>query len=527
MHDTNEIAWLARSLAVVANRERNILRMTSDPRHDGLLQLQQAAVRIFTARVTQVFAHRGGVGRRLAKALRHTPADLRVTRRARRQALHRFLRLAAVRTVRKQFAADGLGSVVMPTLRRAVQSVSEHDVPRSLSDLFARSGSLPASPDALLHPTGVEDRGLTPTAAFALRAALLNSGEDDGDVPQLCGDHYGDFVASQREASFRNNATMEGDLLYDLLWQAAPDQRPCAPQLAPTITPIPLDGADPGPHSVLLDEADTPDTGKDVAVGPDGELFIADAAAQVVRRYGPNGEPRGVIGGPDAADGGFVTPVGVAVAADGHVFVSDFDADRVDRFSADGHFERSWGSTGSGPGQFRHPTGVAIAPNGDVIVVDEVNERLERFAPDGTLMSVIQAPAAPAAGHLYLPRGIAIAPDGTIAVADKDGARVVLFSPNGSVVGETAPSDSSGDPSPIGLYEPYDVAFDRLGRIWVADQAGGQLVRLDSLDRVGTRITSLGPAPADVLTPIAVTVRGDELLTLDGASGELFASPVR
>ena len=83
-----------------------------------------------------------------------------------------------------------------------------------------------------------------------------------------------------------------------------------------------------------------------------------------------------VAGGPVMADeppvfilswpGGFGGCVDVAVGPDGSVYLTGWLGHRVKRFTGEGVLIDEWGSYGSGPGEFGGPAGLAGSRSGDV-----------------------------------------------------------------------------------------------------------------------------------------------------------------
>ena len=125
----------------------------------------------------------------------------------------------------------------------------------------------------------------------------------------------------------------------------------------------------------------------DVALGPDGTLFVADGYADRIQSFAPDGAFVRKWGGPFAMNifgpfnGWFATVTGVAIGPDGNVFVADFYNDRIQRFAPDGTFLVVFGSPGTGPGQFRHPIAISVSEDGEVFAVDFLNNRVEKWRP--------------------------------------------------------------------------------------------------------------------------------------------------
>src|SRR6266849_4715689 len=101
-------------------------------------------------------------------------------------------------------------------------------------------------------------------------------------------------------------------------------------------------------------------------------VVVFDAAGRIVRELGRRDTP--------AEEAPFNHPADVAVAPDGTVFVADgYGNSRVHAFSTDGKHLRSWGSHGLGAGEFRVPHGIAVDSAHRVYVTDRENDRVQIF----------------------------------------------------------------------------------------------------------------------------------------------------
>jgi sugar lactone lactonase YvrE len=164
-----------------------------------------------------------------------------------------------------------------------------------------------------------------------------------------------------------------------------------------------------------------------IAIGPDDMVYTVDDGDHTVRKFTPEGKQLMKIGTPGKASdtgydgkshasvkrGGppFNRPTDVAVAPDGELYVTDgYGNARVHRFTADGTLIQSWGEPGAGPGQFRLPHGIGISPDNRVFVTDRENDRIHIYSRDGEPLDMWN--------HVQRPTDISFDGDGRIYVSE-------------------------------------------------------------------------------------------------------------
>ena len=190
-----------------------------------------------------------------------------------------------------------------------------------------------------------------------------------------------------------------------------------------------------------------------VALGTDGSLYIADSGFNRVRKIGPKGIITTIAGGDRSGyfgDGGpairagLSNPSDVAVGPDGNIYIADTDNHRIRKITANGiittvagtGFE-GYSSGGAFPGlatqaMLRSPQEIAVADDGTIYIADTGNHRVRRVDPKGRITTIAGTPWEGFAGdgglavmaRLNEPRGIAVAPDGAIYVADTGNNRI-------------------------------------------------------------------------------------------------------
>jgi len=245
-----------------------------------------------------------------------------------------------------------------------------------------------------------------------------------------------------------------------------------------------------------------------VALGPNGLLYVVDAAACKVVAFRPDGTVAQQWGRKGGGDGEFNEPWGVAVAPNGDVYVADTWNHRIQKFDSTGRFIAKWGTfadvkgqLGAQPGAFWGPRAVAIAPNGDVLVTDTGNKRVQVFNSEGRFISMFGGDGTEP-GKMKEPVGIAVDSKGNIYVADTWNRRIQKF-------------DSAGRPLaqfPVPAWDsqsivnkPY-LAVDREGRILYTEPEKHRFVVISSSGQEEGSKGTLGSDPSSFNIPTGIAV---------------------
>ena len=201
-----------------------------------------------------------------------------------------------------------------------------------------------------------------------------------------------------------------------------------------------------------------------IDVDAEGFVWITDRTDQMVYKFTMEGQQllalgtKGVAGDNDSTDA-FNRPSDVAVAPNGDIFVADgYGNSRVVHFSNDGRFIKIIGGTrGTGPGEFDLPHGVAFDSRGRLIVLDRQNTtktpRIQVFDQDGQFIEQWTDLG------LLQPSGLAISKDDTVYVGETDGEKVTMVK-DGIVIGVVGGLESRA----------HNINLDRgTGALYVAD----------------------------------------------------------
>ena len=240
-----------------------------------------------------------------------------------------------------------------------------------------------------------------------------------------------------------------------------------------------------------------------VAVDPAGNLLVADGRDQTIRKITPAGVVSTLAGlssfqcigsadgaGPDAR---FHGPQGLAVGPAGELYVADQLNHTVRKIASDGTVTTLAGLGGisgyaDGPGpvaRFNSPVAVAADATGNVYVADVGNYLVRKITPAGIVSTLAGRPGllgstdGPVGTAVFgYMSGIAVHPDGTLLVSEQGSVRRVT--PDGTVS-----TLSFAFPEPHSFYG--DVAADSAGNIYVLDVPYEDVVKITPAGTV-TRI---------------------------------------
>lgn len=167
-----------------------------------------------------------------------------------------------------------------------------------------------------------------------------------------------------------------------------------------------------------------------------GRVYVVDTGGiesrehRVVVYDWTSGQHLQSIGTRGEAEGQFNLPLQVAVDPDGDIYVTDSGNFRVQAFNPDGSFRLAFGSLGRYPGQFARPKGIATDPAGNVYVVDTAFGNFQIFDPQGRLLLFIGKRGEAGRPATYqLPAGIGIDVDGRVYVVDQFFRKIDVFRP--------------------------------------------------------------------------------------------------
>ena len=200
---------------------------------------------------------------------------------------------------------------------------------------------------------------------------------------------------------------------------------------------------------------------------------------------------------------GLNIPHGIAVRDNGDIVVAENGVHCITTLNNKGELIKRFDTKGSKEGALTHPYGVAVTNDGHILVTD--NHRLQKLTTDGVCIKSIGSNKSDN-GRLQFnyPRGITIHPTtGQILVADSDNNRIQVF--NNDLAFSHTITRWFTNP----LNEPFDVALDNEGYLYVAEFGNHCITKLTTEGKYITSFGSRGSAPGQLSCPSSLTINNN------------------
>ena len=210
-----------------------------------------------------------------------------------------------------------------------------------------------------------------------------------------------------------------------------------------------------------------------VAIGAEGEIFVADAELGFVARLDAKGNPGRGIG-----RGLLKRPTGVAYdPMRNELFVADTYAHDIKVFDRTGRFVRTIGRHGEARAEFNFPTHLAYA-RGELYVTDTMNSRIQVFTDGGERLRIAFGTRGLFVGNLVRPKGVAVDSNGNIYVVESYYDHLLMFDRRGEFL--MAIGGVGRDTGRF--YLPAGAWVDNRNRVYVADMFNGRVMVFQYLE---------------------------------------------
>ena len=251
----------------------------------------------------------------------------------------------------------------------------------------------------------------------------------------------------------------------------------------------------------------------DVAVSPDGRIYVLDGVNHCVKVFKAGGRFDYAFGEKGRELGDFYFPLGIDVGASGRVYVADSGNHRVQVFTGQGRFLyqlvlpetggkapdptdvavdeetgrcfvadndnhmivvfdlksretiKTYGTPGAEKREFRYPFLMTIDQNKILYIIDAVNTRVQALTADGRFVAIIGGWGVEP-GNFFRPKGVAVDSKGLVYVSDGYMGVIQAFQSNGwfhSVIADNETGEVKKFNNPVGLF------IDRHNRLYVVE----------------------------------------------------------
>jgi sugar lactone lactonase YvrE len=252
-----------------------------------------------------------------------------------------------------------------------------------------------------------------------------------------------------------------------------------------------------------------------LAVDGAGNVYAADGGSNTIRKITAAGVvttlagTAGMWGSVDGvgAAARFGTPSGVAVDGLGNVYVADASNEIIRKVTADGVVTTLAGTSGAvgivdgigAAARFDSLGGIAVDAAGNIYVTDLQSVR--KLTPAGVVTMLAGQPhimgsvdGVGAGARFDHPTGVAVDASGTLYVVDNAGDTVRKIDASGAVstfVG-SAPGSADGTGGAATFHNPEGAAIDGAGNIYIADTSNDTIRKISAAGVVTTLAGSAG-----------------------------------
>ena len=298
-----------------------------------------------------------------------------------------------------------------------------------------------------------------------------------------------------------------------------------------------------------------------VAVDAAGNVYIADRVNNRIRKVAAGSSIISTIAGNGtlgySGDGTSANlaelnnPLGVAVDGAGNIYIADSGNHCIRKISANNGIISTIAGNGiagfSGDGtsanlaELNNPTGIALDVSGNIYIADNLNNRIRKIAAGSQIITTIAGGGTCASGSfcgdgavataaaLYRPVGVTIDAAGNIYIADTGNNRIRLVT-DGVIytivgTGIVGNSGDGGQATAATLHNPYGVAVDSYGNVYVSDNLNNRIREVAAGVEIITTIAGngLGSYLGDGWVPTSAEFHNPYGIAID-ANGTIYVA---
>ncbi len=215
-----------------------------------------------------------------------------------------------------------------------------------------------------------------------------------------------------------------------------------------------------------------------VAIDSSGNVYVADTENNKIRKIDTSGNVSTLAG--SSTSGDFNHPCGVAIDSSGNLYVANTYNSQIREINISGNITTIASST-----TFDYPYGIAVDLSGNVYVADTGNNKICKIDKSGTVSTF---------AGFNNPHGVAVDSSGNVYVADTGNNKICKIDKSGNITtlagsGSKGSTDSNG--TSASFNQPYGVAVDSSGNIYVADNYNNKIRKIDTSGNVTTLVANL------------------------------------
>jgi sugar lactone lactonase YvrE len=247
-----------------------------------------------------------------------------------------------------------------------------------------------------------------------------------------------------------------------------------------------------------------------LTVDPTGNIFVADAYNNAIRKVTPDGQTTTLAntsGAPGFQDGNqttarFNSPYGLTLDAAGNLYVIDYGNHSIRKVTPSGQITTLAGNgtpgfqDGTGTtARFSFPVGIASDATGNLYVADYSNHSIRKVTPGGQVTTLAGngtsgfQDGAGTAARFSFPLALCVDANGNVIVTEEGNYRIRKITPDGQVstlAGDGTPGFKDGAAAVAQFKAPRSISPDAAGNLFVAERDGQRIRKLTPDGQVTT-----------------------------------------
>jgi streptogramin lyase len=236
-----------------------------------------------------------------------------------------------------------------------------------------------------------------------------------------------------------------------------------------------------------------------VVIDKTGNIWVTNESGNSVTVLNSSG---GLIGNFTPPGANFGTPTRMAIDKTGNVWVANHQGNSVTELNSSGGLIGNFTPAGA---NFDEPSGVAIDTSGNVWVVNHSDSSVTVLGSDGSLVDYFYN-NNPAGADFYYPYRLAIDASGNVWIANFNNTAtnpgsVTALTSKGGLFGRG--NFNNSNTAGANFYEPYGIAIDAGGNVWMANLGNNSVTELKS---TGGLAGNFAPAGANFNEPFVVAI---------------------